>query len=201
MTFKMTAAITIAVCTAQASLADGPYYGVGLAFYGAQSDAPVGSFAPSEDYYAALGGTVGYRWDRSGNFIGAEADLDLAIGSDFENTNGATCSDGATAPYYCEHQATLRLRGIIGAPLGGMEGFASLGFAAMQGEGAISGSDTDRGVNTGYTVGFGMQSQMANGTIRYELIYDNLENTSTKSGGVEEPDFESISLKATYLFN
>lgn len=169
-------------------------------FYSATSNDFPGSGLESEDTYGAIGGTIGYRWDQPTAFFGAEADLDIAFGSDFE-ASGTECSDGATGPYYCEHNATLRLRGVVGAPLGGFEGFASLGFAAMQGQGATSPTTTERGVNTGYTFGLGLQNDMGAGKLRYELVYDNLENVSTNPNGGGDPTFESVSLKVTYLFN
>lgn len=190
----------VAICCAQAALADGPYYGGGLAIYSSKSQATSGSGPESEDVYGAIGATVGYRWDQPSSFVGLEADLDLAFNSDFE-FSGTPCSTAASAPYYCEHNATLRLRGVIGAPLGAFEGFASLGFAAMQGEGATSPTTTDRGVNTGYTVGLGLQNDVATGKLRYEIVYDNLENVSTNPGGGGDPTFESVSLKVSYLFN
>lgn len=184
----------------QASFADGLYYGAGIAVYNATSEQTPGAGFESEDTYGAIGGTIGYRFDQPTTFFGAEADLDIAFGSDFE-VFGTACSVAASGPYYCEHNATLRLRGIVGAPFGNFEGFASLGFAAMQGQGATSATTTNRGVNTGYTVGLGLQNDMGSGKLRYELVYDNLENVSTNPGGGGEPTFEAVSLKVTYLFN
>ena len=199
-TVKVVAAAGVLACAGQIALADGPYYGGGLAIYSSKSAEATGSPVESEDVYGAIGATVGYRWDRGTTFFGLEADADIAFNSDFEYAN-VECSVAADGPYYCEHDATLRLRGVIGGPVGAFEGFASLGVAAMQGQGATSPTTTDRGVNTGYTVGLGLQNDLANGKMRYEIVYDNFENTTTKPGGIYEPDFESVSFKVSYLFN
>ncbi len=189
----------ILTCGGQVALADGPYYGGGVAIYSSKSEPAPGAGIDSEDVYAAIGGTIGYRWDQPTVFFGVEADADIAFGSDFEYS-GTACSDAASAPYYCEHNATLRLRGVVGAPVGSFEGFASLGVAAMQGQGADSPTSTSRGVNTGYTVGLGLQNDFNAGKLRYEIVYDNLENVSTNPDG-GDPTFESVSLKVSYLFN
>lgn len=200
--FKMVAtstSVAVLVLAGQAALADGPYYGVGLAVYSSTSEPAPDAGFESEDVYGAIGGTVGYRWDGGASFGGVEADLDIPFGSDFEY-DGTPCSTAAAAPYYCEHNATLRLRGVFGRAMGAFEGFASFGMAVMQGEGADSETTTSRGVNTGYTVGLGLQSDAGAGKVRYEIVYDNLENVSTNPDG-GDPTFESVSLKVSYLFN
>lgn len=183
--------------------ADGVYYGGGLFYTDATSLNEPDGTAESADSYFGVSGTVGYRWDQPTSFFGAEADIDLPIGSDFE-ANGASCEDSATDPYYCTHNATIRLRGLAGIPVGNFEGFASAGFTIMTGDGAVSPNEQDTGVNTGFTVGVGLQQDLGGNTLRYELIYDNAENTATKptTGPVEnEPTFEALTVKVTILFN
>ena len=184
----------------QPALADGVYYGAGLAYIDAESYDEEGSELKSSDSYFGLGATVGYRWDQPANFFAAEADFDLPIDSDFEE-NGVSCATDAGGPYYCTHNATLRLRGIAGVPMGGFEGFASAGLMMMSGDGAVDENAQDRGVNTGYTVGLGLQQDLGGNMVRYELIYDNAENTITKPADRYEPTFEAVTAKVTFLFN
>lgn len=198
MRFMHTSALALSLFAGQAAFADGPYYGGGLAVYSSSSVSNPGSTA-AEDVYAGVGLTAGYRWDQATNFVAIEADGDVTFGSDFER-NSVACSDAAQAPYYCEHNATVRLRGLFGVPIGNFDGFASAGFAMMNGRLATSPLNRTDASNTGYTIGFGLEQDLSGNTIRYELIYDNLEE---KSSGNGNPDvtFESISAKVSYLFN
>ncbi len=204
MLFKravLAASVTIAMLATSAS-ADGMYYGIGLGITDAESDPKV--FAPSTSgaTFATLGATAGYRWDRSGHFLGAEANLDLGLGADFDDDfTGTACKTDAYGPYYCSHKATLRLRGMIGTEIGnGMELFGTLGLAAMSGDGAIYIDQQDGGVNTGVTVGMGLQKQVGRNTHRIELIYDDLSSNSTKPGGIYEPEYKAVSLNYTLIF-
>ncbi|MDO6591271.1 MULTISPECIES: hypothetical protein [Rhodobacterales] len=196
---KTILATTVFLCGTTAQ-ADGLYYGGGVSLVQGDSLEGVAGNNSSTDTYGAITGTVGYRWDQTDMFFGAELGADIAVGSDFEN-GGNTCSDGATGPYYCEHSATTRLRGIVGMPVGNFEGFASFGFAASSGSAATSPSTSADAVNSGYTVGLGLQQDFNGNTLRYELIYDNLETNTTSQGGGYEPTFEAVSLNVSYLFN
>ncbi|MCG3269206.1 hypothetical protein [Yoonia sp. I 8.24] len=190
---------TVLLCATTAQ-ADGLYYGGGVSLVQGDSLEDVASSTSSTDTYGAITGTVGYRWDQADMFYGAEFGADIAVGSDFEN-GGNTCSDGASGPYYCEHYATTRLRGIVGMPVGNFEGFASFGFAAASGSAATFITTRDDAVNSGYTVGLGLQQGFNGNMLRYELIYDNLETNTTSQGGGYEPTFEAVSLNVSYLFN
>jgi opacity protein-like surface antigen len=189
-----------AVLSATAAQADGLYYGAGLSLATAESNDRFGATYTSEDSYAAIGVTAGYRWDSPSVFYGAEFDADISLNSEFE-VNGVPCSGGAEGPYYCENIATVRLRAIVGAPIGGMEGFASFGVAAMTGVAATNTLTTGDATNSGYTVGAGLQHDMNGNTLRYELIYDNLDTNTKSQGSGYAPAYEAISLKASYLFN
>jgi opacity protein-like surface antigen len=192
--------LPVLLLSSQPVLADGIYYGAGLAYSDAESLEPSEGDGASSDSYFGLGATVGYRWNQPTSFFAAEADFDLPLDTDFEDS-GASCSTDADTAYYCTHTATLRLRGIAGVPMGGFEGFVSGGLMMMSGDGAIDSDVQDRGVNTGYTVGLGLQQDLGGSMLRYELIYDNAENTSTKPGGIYEPSFEALTAKVTFLFN
>jgi opacity protein-like surface antigen len=195
--------IAAALClgTANAAAAqEGFYFGLGVGATSGKSQAEFGG--TSKDTYGALGGVVGYRWESTGFFFGAELDGEAALGSKYAYA-GVPCALGANGPYYCEHTGTLRLRGVVGGSLNAnYEGFATLGGAAMSGKGAINpGGLTDKGINTGYTVGLGIQRGLNSGAkIRAEVIYDKLDSTRTKPNGLYVPKYQGTSLKVTYIF-
>lgn len=199
MSYRGLAVVFVATLTTQIAYADGLYYGGGVAFYQSESKGAPDSTLTSSDEYAAIGLTAGYRVDRPGMFLGAEADLDIAGSNDFIE-RGYECPNFVPSPYYCEHDATLRLRGVIGVPVGPLEGFASLGFAVMEGEAGSTPTSTDRGVNRGYTVGLGLQTEFGNGQVRLEMVYDEL-NHAVVNPGTGDPSFESLSAKLSFLFN
>lgn len=183
------------------------YWGVGIGITDATSEPNAVTTNESEATFGTLGLTGGFRWDTPTMFYAAEANLDIGLGADFDDAvTGLPCETSAAGPYYCSQEATLRLRGLLGTDIGGgYELFGSLGFAAMQGQGAISPFAQDRGINSGYTVGVGVQRAMAGGTMhRLELIYDNLSNTiESPTDGITsyDPDYEAVSLNYTFLFN
>jgi len=192
--------IAAMLISATAAQADGLYYGGGLSIVQGSSEESPNSATVSEDTYGAVTGTIGYRWDQSTMFFGAELGLDVTVGSDLENA-ADTCSEGANGPYYCNHVLTTRLRGVVGMPVGGFEGFATLGLASMGGTAANDVLSTGVAVNSGYTFGLGLQQDLNGNTLRYELIYDNLETNSVSQGGAYAPTFESVALSVSYLFN
>ncbi|WP_106746093.1 hypothetical protein [Yoonia maritima] len=199
MSIKYFASV-VALCAATSVNAEGLYYGGGISITQAESDAGFGANTVSSDTYGAVTGTVGYRWDQSNMFYGAEFGLDVAVGSSMED-DGADCFTAANGPYYCDHVLTSRLRGIVGMPMGSFEGFASFGFASMSGNAATFINTQDVAVNSGYTFGLGLQQDLSGNTLRYELIYDNLETNTQSQGSGYEPTFEAISLNVSYLFN
>ena len=208
-----TLAVTTTLTAATAALADGPYLGLGLGYMKADSDAggPSGLYGSGSSELKApvIGLTAGYRWNLRTGFAAAEVNGVFSTGSDFKNTaNGNTCpAPGATGAYYCSHKATIRLRGIYGMPIGNSwEIFGALGFGAMTGDGAISTSTVDRGVNVGVTVGLGAQRQIGQGKLRIEFVHDNFNSTKTKptsSGGSigYEPSYRANSIMASYIFS
>lgn len=201
--------IAATVLAATAAAADpGFYYGVGLGYSmmeSKESDLP-GADA-SEEKAGLIGLTLGYRWENASIFYGAELDGDFSFGTDFENSmSGTPCSVSASGPYWCSHDATLRLRGVVGQALpNGLEMFGSLGLAIVFGESAVQEIPRDNVASTGFTVGIGVQQPFARGGMgRLELIYDRADNSNGPTLGpgnpVYDPTFEAFTLKATYLF-
>lgn len=202
MMFIRSFAVSVAIILgAQTAVADGLYYGVGLGYSDSTSEPEFGGSSTAD--YATLGATLGYRWDRSAVFYTAELDVDVPLGEPDLEFDGSTCADGANGPYFCSHTITTRLRGLAGTTLSnGAEVFGSLGLATMTGDAAVSPfGDTDLGSAAGVTVGFGTQFVAGSGTVRVELIYDNMDQTVTMPNGNFEPKFEAVSVKASYLFN
>ena len=70
----------------------------------------------------------------------------------------------------------------------------------MSGEGAVESDAVAPGMNTGFTIGAGLQQPLGANTLRYEVVYDKAD-TNTKSPEDYEPTFESISLKVSLIFN
>lgn len=195
------ALVALALLAAGPSGADGIYYGVGLGYGSAKSG--TGTFGPesSKADLGLMGLTLGYRFDRPKMFFAGELDSDLHLSGTFHDTvTGNTCAAGANGPYYCSHDATVRLRGLVGAPMAnGYDVFGSLGLVHVIG---TSATDTFTHANVGsngFTVGFGIQHKMqGRGVARFELIYDQA-NASNGPGGYT-PKYNAVTLKATWLF-
>lgn len=189
--------------------ADGFYAGFGVGYTSADSDAggPAGSYGTgSSKLQAGIAGvTAGYRWDLQNGFAAAEFDSDFSLSSNFKNTlSGASCSVGATGAYYCTHDATVRLRGLYGAPVGnGWELYGALGLGLMSGKGATNTFTTDNGMNAGVTLGLGAQRQFGMGKARFEVTYDSFDSTINKPSSATvsyEPSYKATSVKLSYLF-
>ena len=195
----------LALTAATATADPGYYYGIGLAYSAADSEAFAGGGRFSDANGAALGLTFGYRFESTNAFYGPELDADLFLSGDLANSiTGVECSGGATGPYYCNRKATIRLRGIYGQSMAnGLEWFGALGLGVMIGDGAIHPSGiTDRGVNGGVTVGLGLQKRLnAGGMLRGEVIHDRFNNTLTKPIGMGEPTYKATTLKVSYIMN
>lgn len=193
--------IPAGLALAQPSAAQDFYFGAGLGYASASSSEGGGGGATSEADFGVIGLTVGYRWELAAMFAAAEIDADLSLGAEFSEGPDACLTD-ASGPYFCTHDATVRLRGLVGAPVGGggFEAFASAGLVAVMGTSAIETSDQMDNTNLGYTIGLGLQRGLAGGgMLRGELIYDRADNSLTEPNGYD-PDFEAVTLKVTYLF-
>ncbi len=201
---SLTSCAAIALmASAPAALANpGFYYGVGLGFSSMESfDNNPGTAQTSEADTFVLGLTLGYRWENMAMFYGVELDADLSGGADFEEVlSGATCAAGALGPYWCNHDATLRFRGLVGQTMAsGTEIFGSLGVVSVYGDSAVAPAATASIRSTGYTVGIGLQQDFAAGmTGRLELIYDQADNSNNPGGF--DPDYKAVTLKSTLLF-
>ncbi|MHC0052455.1 outer membrane protein [Actibacterium sp. D379-3] len=187
--------------TGAANAEEGFYAGFGFGLTDMESQAEFGGTSEGALPMVAL--TAGYRAEADRFFYGAEIDADMSLDGNLDY-QGTECGDGfANGPYYCEHDATLRLRGVIGTDLTPqLEGFATLGYGVMWGKGAVAGDgSTDNGVNSGVTVSLGLQHMMQKGKLRYELIYDDFGNTGEKPADLYKPDYQAVSLRLMYLMS
>ncbi|PJI84613.1 outer membrane protein with beta-barrel domain [Yoonia maricola] len=201
MTIRVNAIAVALLLTVPAAHADGVYYGVGFGYADSTSEPEFGD--NSSGGYPTIGATLGYKREQGNYFYAGEIDIDVPVGDAELSFEDVTCDDGfADGPYFCTHTSTVRLRSLAGVELSnGIDVFGTIGIAFMSGEGAIEPTgETDTGTASGATVGFGAQIPVGSGSMRLELIYDNLENTGTLPDDVYEPTFESVSLKTTYLF-
>ena len=192
-------AIAIAAAmTGGAVQAEGLYYGLSLSMTEGQSTVP-GVPAETNGTYGALGVTAGYQWDLPNGFVAAELNYDVTNGPNlFDTGNSDLCIDRPSAPFFCGHDNTVRLRGILGTDLGDLQAFASLGVAQMSGQAATSPGGRETGKNTGVTFGIGLQQPVKSGTLRYELIVDQFGNVKSSPAG-RDRDFKAVSLRFTYL--
>jgi len=202
-------ALAAAALTATSAYADGSYVGVGLGYSSIESlhtDPGPGSGA-SELETAVVGLTTGYRWDLGRGFAAAEVDADFSLDSDLGNTvTGATCpTPGATGAYYCSQNATIRLRGIYGIPVGNnWDVFGTLGYGVVVGQAATGTNLIDRAVTGGLTASLGTQVPVGLGKLRVEVIHDNFTNAidkPTSAFGTYSPSWEATSLKATFIYS
>lgn len=204
---KLTAAALLSAAFATPSLAeDGLYYGLGLGSSSMSSDVEWNAFKKSSLDSAVLGVTFGYRRDAGSMFFAAEMDGDLSLGQEFiGDANNLPCAPAnARGPYHCTHDTTVRLRGVVGTQIGAYEVFGSLGAVQVRGTSAVNVAQTDDVINTGHTFGLGIQRPLGTGTGRLELIYDRASNDNGPKhvlfGTVFSPDYEAVTLKATFLF-
>ncbi|MBW6506940.1 MAG: outer membrane beta-barrel protein [Rhodobacteraceae bacterium] len=186
--------------TSTASAEGGFYWGGGFGLSSAESLPAPGFPFGASDTFPVVGITAGYRVDGANHFWAAEADTDISFGSDFVGNSGSSCPVYADGPYYCTHNATLRLRGVFGMPINSnYEGFGSVGLVAVRGTSAIGPTVQADAVNTGYTLSAGVQRATARGLARAELIYDRADTVRTNNGGYA-PQYEALTLKISLLF-
>ncbi len=179
---------------------DGFYAGIGLGIQSVASQYLNG--VESEGTGPVLGLTAGYRKEMTSGFMAVEIDADFSGGNRLEFF-GTDCDGGATGPYFCEQNATLRFRALAGREIrDGIEVFGSLGLGAMRGQGAVSPhGNTDTGVNSGATFGLGVQRWSEQGVLRVEVIHDRFLHTIVRPGGQYNPDYRATSLKASYILS
>lgn len=197
----MASVLTLATVISAPAFAEGLYYGLNLSVSDSSSGFPGGGAMKASDSYASLGGTLGYAWSKETHFLAAEVNYDRPLGADLTNdSNGELCMDAPNGPYFCTHDATLRLRGLVGTELGKADVFFSFGVAAMSGIGATSPGGREDGQNVGVTFGIGAQQETRLGKIRYEAIVDRFDNVRQSPAG-RERDFSSVSMRVSWLLN
>lgn len=175
------------------------YGGAGLSYSSASSQSASSS---SEGDLFGLSLTSGIRFDTSSSiFYGAEIDGEINLSGDLAFTgNGLTCADGSAADaYFCDQNATLRLRGLVGTNIGGFDVFGTVGYGAAHGLGAIDeDGSTQTVVSAGLTYGVGAQTSFGGGTARLEVIRDDFSNNLQ---GNFDPEWSATSVKASYLWS
>ena len=206
MTIKTLILSTSILVSGSVAFADTGFYLGGNISYSEASSTFRSSFESTENT-AAIGLTLGYRFEKGTAFFGPEADIDLFLNSDFEDSNGIPCTIRASAPYYCERDATIRLRGVYGQSLNnGLEWFGTAGIGFMTGKGAVGPgpASRDRGVSSGVTVSLGLQKALSERTmLRGEIIYDDFSHSVTKptdpGGFVADPSYQATTFKIGYI--
>ncbi|MBL9047276.1 MAG: outer membrane beta-barrel protein [Tabrizicola sp.] len=200
-------ALAIAAALPASAMAQEMYYGGGLAYSSMTSDRVLGGSGTSELKTGMVSMIVGQRFAAGDSAFWAwEANADLSFGAKAENPDtGLECALGASGSYLCGHDATLRLVGIYGAPVGqGTEIFGSFGLAVLVGETAVDTDEVDSGMHSGMTVGLGLSHALANGmTLRGEVIYDHFTKDNYDvpvSGNISEVDATTFRLSLLRRF-
>ena len=186
------------LASAQGALAQaegGPYAGAGLSFAHAESDA---SAAGSEGDLTALSFVLGNKWIRGNYSYAIELDADVNVAGKLKQDG--PCGVDAIESYMCEQDATVRLRGLVGTPLGDAELFGAVGVGATFGTFATGETTTGSGSVYGLSLGAGLNYPVGDGmNIRGEVNYDNFSNADQPLG--QDSDWESLSVRLMAVFN
>lgn len=179
----LTLAATLAALISPSVSAQEFYLGGGLAYSSGESKAEFGDPADLQAGMVTL--ILGQRFAAGNGFWGWETSADLSFGAETEESSaGTTCATaGADGPYLCKHDATLRLVGIYGVPVGqGTEIYGSLGLGMLLGDYADGPNTVASDATYGLTVGVGLNREFGNGLIgRGEIIYDNFSSDTQES--------------------
>lgn len=179
----LTLAATLAALISPSVSAQEFYLGGGLAYSAGESNAEFGDPADLQAGMVTL--ILGQRFAVGNGFWGWETSADLSFGAETEESSaGTTCATaGADGPYLCKHDATLRLVGIYGVPVGqGTEIYGSLGLGMLLGDYADGPGTVASDATYGLTVGVGLNREFGNGLIgRGEIIYDNFSSDTQES--------------------
>lgn len=185
--------------SAQVALAQaggGPYAGVGLSFAQAESD--VSAAVGSEGDLTALSFVLGNKWIRGNYSYAIELDADINMGGTL--TPDGPCGSAATGPYMCDQDATVRLRGLVGRPLGDAELFGAVGVGATFGTFATGETTTGSGSVYGLSLGAGVNYPIRDGmSVRGEINYDNFTNADQPFE--QESDWDALSVRLMAVFN
>lgn len=188
------------VLMAQGALAQsdgGPYAGIGLSFVHGKSEAENGP-AGSEGDLTGLSFVVGNKWVRGNVSYAVELDADVSIAGKLKQDG--LCGVDAIESYMCEQDGTVRLRGMVGAPLGDAELFGAMGVGATFGTFATGESTTASGKVYGLSFGAGVNYPFRDGmSIRGEVNYDNFSNADQHDD--QESDWNALSVRVMAVFN
>lgn len=182
---------------AHAQAEGGPYAGVGLSFAHGESEAVNGP-AGSEGDLTALSFVLGNKWIRGNVSYGIELDADVNVAGKLKQDG--PCGVDAIESYMCEQDATLRLRGLVGTPLGEAELFGALGVGATFGTFATGETTTASGKVYGLSFGAGVNYPVSDGvSLRGEVNYDNFNNADQNDN--QESDWNALSIRLMAVFN
>jgi opacity protein-like surface antigen len=213
MSFKSkTISISVAVlmATGAAFAEDGFYLGAGLAYsQGSSSDnlfSPILGNRVTKGDFASIALTAGYRKQLGKNFAAIELQLDHAFNGELEFSaipGASTCTSGVGAfgPYGCEIEDTLRLRAIYGTGIGnGYELFGAAGLGYVKGTQA-TGPTTQGDVSAlGYSIGVGVQREMANKyLLRGEINYDKFNSVRKNAFAGAFPTFARTAFQVSII--
>lgn len=188
-------ALTVYPALAQSDA--GRYAGVGLSFAHGESEAGLGS-AGSDGDLTGLSFVLGNKWMRGNVSYALEFDADVNVGGKL--TQDGVCGVDAIAPYMCEQDATLRLRGLVGAPLGDAELFGAVGVGATFGTFATGEDTTGSGKVYGLTFGAGVNYPLRDGmSIRGEVNYDDFFQADQPMD--QESEWNALSVRLMAIFN
>ena len=194
----LTLAATLAALISPSVSTQEFYFGGGLAYSSGESEAEFGDPADLQAGMVTL--ILGQRFAAGNGFWGWETSADLSFGAETKQVGtGGTCSaDGAAGPYLCQHDATLRIVGIYGTPVGqGMEVYGSLGLGMMLGDYADNTDSVESAYTYGLTVGVGLNREFGNGLIgRGEIIYDNFSSDTQE---FYDSDYTGTTVRLTLL--
>lgn len=193
-------AVVACLLTAQAGLAQmgaGPYAGTGLSFAHGESEAGVGPVG-SEGDLTGLSFVLGNKWIRGNASYAVELDADVNVAGKLKQDG--PCGVDAIGSYMCEQDATLRLRGLVGRPLGDAELFGAVGLGATFGTFATGEDTTGSGKVYGLSLGAGVTFPLRDGiSIRGEVNYDNFTKADQPFG--QESDWNALSVRLMAVFN
>jgi hypothetical protein len=197
---KILLSTAMIVGLAQGAGAQEFYFGGGLA-YGSGTSTPGQVTDTEADLDAGMLTLIlGQRFAAGQGFWGWETSADLSFGAETESSpGGAQCAtDGATGPYLCKHDVTIRIVGQYGMPVAeGTEIFGSLGVGLLSGDYANNSFSVESAYTYGATAGVGVTHAFGNGlTMRGEVIYDSFTNDTQDRYSSE---YKGTSLRVAFL--
>ena len=151
---------------------------------------------------------LGYRFENDRFFYGPEINIERFRRGWFPDMKTSqSCEAIQRSSYYCARRSTYRVRGIFGRKIGQQaEVYTALGMGVVKGYGVIQQGRTSLGINTGITVGLGVQYRiLKTGMLRAEVVYDNyglvLQHPTSLNGERYSPSYEATTIKVGYILN